>query len=90
MPAAVGVMLAEHDEVVPVPASVHVPLGVNVTVPDGTLPVPAAVSVTVAVQDVAWLTNTVEGVHETVVVVVRRLTVTLVPPLLVACVVDPP
>ena len=52
------------------------PVGVDV--------VPAAVSVTVAVHDVAWLTNTVDGVHATVVVVVRKLTVTVADPVLVA------
>jgi hypothetical protein len=67
-----------------VPASVQVPPGVKVTVPVGVDAVPAAVSVTVAVHDVAWLTNTVDGVHATVVVVVRGLTVTLALPLLVA------
>ena len=72
------------------PANVQVPPGVNVTVPDGVLVVPAAVSVTVAVQEVTWLMNTVEGVHVTVVVVVRRLTVTLALPLLVAWLVSPP
>jgi len=72
-----------------VPANVQVPPGVNVTVPVGVLVVPAAVSVTVAVE-VTWLMNTVEGVHATVVVVVRRLTVTLALPLLVAWLVSPP
>lgn len=52
----------------PVPASVHVPPGVKVTVPVGVVGV-AKVSVTVAVQLVAWLTTTVAGVQLTVVVV---------------------
>ena len=55
----------------------------NVTVPVGVEVVPAAVSVTVAVHDVTWLIATVDGVHATVVVVVRRLTVTVVLPELV-------
>ena len=77
-------MLTEHVADAPVPASVHVPPGVKVTVPVGVDVVPAAVSVTVAVHDVAWLTNTVDGVHATVVVVVRKLTVTVADPVLVA------
>jgi len=56
---------------------------VKVTVPVGVLVVPAAVSVTVAVHEVACPTNTVVGVQATVVVVVRKLTVTVVLPLLV-------
>ena len=62
----------------------------KVTVPVGVLVVPAALSVTVAVQLVAWLIATVDGVHATVVVVVLRLTVTLVLPVLVAWFVSPP
>jgi hypothetical protein len=77
-------MLTEHVATAPVPDNVQVPPGVKVTVPAGVLAVPAAVSVTVAVHEVAWATNTVDGVHATVVVVVRRLTVTDVLPLLVA------
>ena len=77
-------MLTEHVADAPVPASVQVPPGVKVTVPVGVDVVPAAVSVTVAVHDVAWLTNTVDGVHATVVVVVRKLTVTEALPVLVA------
>jgi len=83
VPDAVGVILTEQVADAPVPASVHVPPGVNVTVPVGVLVVPAAVSVTVAVHDVAWPMKTVDGVHATVVVVVRKLTVTVVLPLLV-------
>jgi hypothetical protein len=65
------VMLTEHAEDAPVPANVHVPLGVNVTVPVGVLNVPAAVSVTAAVHKVAWPTNTIVEVHATVVTVER-------------------
>jgi len=90
VPAAVGVTLTEHVADAPVPASVHVPPGVNVTVPVGVLVVPAAVSVTVAVHEDAWLITTVDGVHATVVVVVRLLTVTLALPVLVAWVASPP
>jgi len=57
-------------------ARVHVPPGVNVTVPVGVVG-PVAMSVTVAVQLVAWLTNTVDGVHDTVVVVACADTVTV-------------
>jgi hypothetical protein len=67
-PAAVGVMLTEHVAEAPVPANVHVPPGVKVTVPVGVVGV-VKVSVTVAVHEVAWLTNTVDGTHATVVVV---------------------
>ena len=56
----------------------------KVTVPVGVLVVPAAVSVTVAVHDVAWLIAMVVGLHATVLVVVRLLTVTVVLPELVA------
>jgi len=84
VPVAVGVTLTEQVADAPVPARVHVPPGVNVTVPVGVLVVPTEVSVTVAVHDVAWLTTTVDGVHATVVVVVRLLTVTLALPVLVA------
>lgn len=61
------------------PDNVHVPLGVKVTVPVGVIAVPTEVSVTVAVHVVAWLTATGE-VHETPVVVLRGLTVTVVEP----------
>jgi len=77
-------MLTEHEADAPVPASVQVPPGVKVTVPVGVEVVPAAVSVTVAVHDVAWLIAMVVGLHATVVVVVRLLTVTVVLPELVA------
>ena len=83
-------MLTEQVAEEPVPARVQVPPGVNVTVPVGVLVVPAALSVTVAVQLVAWLIATVDGVHATVVVVVLRLTVTFVLPVLVAWFVSPP
>jgi hypothetical protein len=82
VPEAVGVVLTEHVADVPVPANVQVPPGVKVTVPLGVVAVPVAVSVTVAVHEVAWPITTVLGVHATVVVVVRRLTVTVVLPLL--------
>jgi len=59
---------------------VGVPVAPNVTVPVGVLVVPAAVSVTVAVQVVAWLRATVDGVQLMAVDVVRRLTVMVVVP----------
>lgn len=89
VPAAVGVTLTEQVADAPVPASVHVPPGVKVTVPVGVDVVPAALSVTVAVHDVTWLIATVDGEHATVVVVVRRFTVTVVLPELVPCVESP-
>jgi hypothetical protein len=69
VPAVVGVMLTEQVAVAPVPAKVHVPLGVKLTVPDGVVAPVVEVSVTVVVQLVAWLTKTAEGVHATVVLV---------------------
>jgi Na+/H+ antiporter NhaA len=59
-------------------AGVNVPVELlaNVTVPVGVMTAPAVeVSVTVAVQLVPWLTTTVAGVHDTLVDVVRGLTV---------------
>jgi hypothetical protein len=90
VPVAVGVVLTVQVADAPVPARVQVPPGVNVTVPVGVDVVPAAVSVTVAVQLVACPTITVDGVHATVVVVVRRLTVTVVDPVLVEWFASPP
>ena len=66
------------------PANVHVPPGVKVTVPVGVIAVPPDVSLTVAVHDVAWLMNTVDGVQTTDVDVVLSVTVTVALPLLVA------
>ena len=73
--------------VAPVPDSVQVvglkvpvPLLVNATVPVGVTAVPPDVSVTVAEQVAAVLTATDEGVHETVVLVERRVTVTVAVP----------
>src|SRR5438445_376332 len=63
----------------------HVPLGVKVTDPVGVVGL-VAVSVTVAVQLVAWLTTTVDGVQLRVVEVVCRdvvpsdITLTVLPP----------
>lgn len=61
----------------PVNAPAAVPVKVNATVPAGVETVPALVagSTTVAVQTEPWATRTVEGVHETVVVVGRKFTV---------------
>ncbi len=84
MPETVGVVLTEHVAIAPVPDSVHVPPGVNVTVPLGVEAVPAAVSVTVAVHVVAWPITTVDGLQATVVVVVLRFTLTVADPVLVA------
>lgn len=62
-------IVTEHDADAPVPASVQVPLGVKVTVPVGVVAPVADVSVTVAVQLVAWLIITVDGLQLTLVVV---------------------
>jgi hypothetical protein len=51
-------------------------------VPVGVEAVPTSVSVTVAVHVVDWPTTTADGLHATVVVVARLLTVTDVLPLL--------
>jgi len=84
VPETVGVVLTEDVAIAPVPDSVHVPPGVNVTVPLGVEAVPAAVSVTVAVHVVAWPITTVDGLQATVVVVVLRFTLTVADPVLVA------
>ena len=77
-----------------VPAKVQVvnvpvtPVSLRATVPVGVRNVPAAVSVTVTLHvDPTFATTGV--VHDTVVVVVRGLTVTLVVPLLPPWVVSP-
>ena len=70
--------------------SVHVPPGVNVTVPVGVLGVPAAdVSATVAVHVVLWPTTIVDGVQLTVVLVLRKLTVMVAEPELAGCAESP-
>ena len=72
----VGAYVTEHEALVPVPDNVHgevvnvpVPLVVKLTVPVGRVAPVVAVSATVAVQVVEAPTFTLEGVHETVVVV---------------------
>ena len=77
--AVPAVVPAANVQVVNVPVT---PLTLSDTDPVGVLTVPVAVSVTVAVQLVAWLTKTGDGVHATVVVVGRLLTVTLALPVL--------
>jgi len=81
----------------PVPASVQgepvkVPVlpVVNATVPLGVIAVPAAVSVTVTVHVDGDPTFTVFGLQVSLVVVVRRLTVTLALPVLPRWLVSPP
>ena len=69
VPVTAGEMLTEHVTATPVPDNVHDPLGVNVTVPAGVVAPVGAVSVTVAVQRVATLTGTDNGVQLTVVLV---------------------
>jgi hypothetical protein len=63
----------------PVNPPAAVPVNVNATEPEGVETVPALVagSTTVAVQTEPWPTRTVPGAHDTVVVVGRRLTVTV-------------
>src|SRR3989441_202817 len=76
-----GVIVTEQVADDPEPDRVHVPPGVNVTVPVGVIAVPAGeLSATVAVQVVGWLITTVDGVQLTVVVVDRLFTVTVVLP----------
>jgi hypothetical protein len=77
-------MLTEQVETAPVPDKVQGPPGVKVTVPVGVIAVPSEVSVTVAVQLVACPMKTVDGVQATPVVVVRRVTVTVVAALVLA------
>ena len=90
VPAADGVIDTEHVALAVDPASVHVPPGVKVTVPVGVVGDPL-VSVTVAVQLVAWLIATVEGEHDTVVVVTCSApTLTVAVPELPECTVLPP
>jgi hypothetical protein len=62
----------------------------NPTVPVGVLTVPPSVSVTVTVHVPPTATSTEDGAHEIAVFVVRALTVSVVAPLLVACVASPP
>ena len=89
--------MTEHDAVPVDPAtSVQLaaenepaPFEEKLTVPVGVLTVPAFVSVTVAVQELPTPTATLAGLHASVVVVVRAVTVTGVFPLLVACVASP-
>lgn len=59
---------------------VAIPVSVKATVPDGAVAPVVEMSVTVAVQYEAKSTDTLVGVHESVVVVVRGLTTMLVVP----------
>ena len=75
-----------HDDELKVPA----PLEVKLTDPVGVIAVPSAeVSVTVTVQVVAWLTTTEAGVHDTLVEVVRGLTVRVKVPEELECMTNP-
>ena len=80
VPLASVQLVAENEPVTP--------LAEKLTVPVGVLVVPADASATVAVHVEAWLMTTGE-VHEIVVVVCRRVTVTVVVPELVECVESP-
>ena len=83
-------MLTEQVVDAPVPAKMHVPPGVKMTIPVGAVAPIVEVSVTVAVQLVASLTKTVDGVHATVVLVLCRLpTVMVAVPELVSSIVSP-
>ena len=90
VPVAVGLNVTMQLEVValtlakvhgdPVNKPVAVPVLENATVPAGADAVPAAeVSFTNAVQLMVWETTTVAGEHVIAVVVVRRVTVTVLP-----------
>lgn len=86
--------MTEQVATAPVPARVQavnvpVPDDVRVTVPVGVIAVPPEVSVTVTVHVVAWLTTTVVGAQEIVVVVVLRVTVRANVPLLALWLVSP-
>ena len=69
---------------------VPAPLLLKLTVPVGVLFVPTSVSATVAVQVVGWPTTTDAGLQPTLVLVERKLTVTVVAPELPEWVVSPP
>jgi hypothetical protein len=77
VPTVVPTWARVHGVVVPNEEPVAVPVIANDTVPAGVDTVPALVagSTTVAVHVEAPLNVTLEGLHETVVVVGRRLTV---------------
>lgn len=60
----------EHVATAPVPDRVHVPEGVNVTVPPGVVAPVTDASVTVAVHNVDCPITIMDGMHDTVVVVV--------------------
>ena len=88
VPAVLGVMVALQLDVVvltlarvhgvPVNDPVAVPPLVNATVPRGAEAVPATeVSLTKPVHVTTWATTTAEGVQETAVEVVLRVTVTV-------------
>ena len=70
--------------------NVPAPLVLKLTVPVGVVFAPASVSLTVAVHVVGASTGTLAGVQLTLVAVLRTLTVTVVLPLLAACVASPP
>jgi|SRR3989442_14693226 len=90
-PVVIGVIVAVHVEDAPVPAArVHVPAGVNVTVPVGATAPVVAVSVTVAVHWVESPMVILDGVQLTVVLVGLAPTTTAKGLLLlVAWMVDP-
>lgn len=82
---AVNVEVHVADAVVPARVQVVkdpvTPVSLNATVPVGVMNAPEDVSVTVTLQVDGWLIET-GVVHDTVVVVARGLTVTLVVPVL--------
>ena len=69
VPAADGVMLTEQVDEEPATIKVHVPPGVNETVPVGTPVAAGSSSATVATQSVEWLTATVVGLQRTPIAV---------------------
>ena len=92
-PAVVEEKVTEHEPLVESVQLVVVPklprLAVHDTVPVGVLDVPGEESTTVAVQLLVWPMTTVDGVHPTVVVVARRLTVTPIAFVLMSWVASP-
>jgi len=85
-PTTVGVTVTEQDPA----CRIQFPPGVMATLPVGVLGVPAEASRTVTVQDVGWLTATLDGLQAMLVDVCRGLTVRVVPPEVLRCPESPP
>ena len=91
LPLASRVQLAGVEKVLPVAAEKAPPvlLVLHATVPTGVVALPGLVSLTVAVQVVGVLMPTGLGVQLTVVLVARRVTVSVAVPLPLACAASP-